>query len=90
MQDSTVFSFPPSFQISTFFTYFNIMIKLVQNEIKNIKHELKTLDSKTTIIFISSIILLVISWYFANPKFFRDSVTFLNQDNLLLEYIIKG
>ena len=61
------------------------MIKLVQNEIHNIKNEVKNLDSKTTIIFLSSIILFTISWYFSNPKFFRESFTFIEQDNLILE-----
>lgn len=61
------------------------MIKLVQNEINNLKLELKKLDSKTTIIFLISIILFTISWYFANPKFFRESFTFVYPDNIIIE-----
>ncbi|MCB9205830.1 MAG: CPBP family intramembrane metalloprotease [Ignavibacteriales bacterium] len=61
------------------------MIKIAQNEIRNIKLELKKLDSKTTIIFLSSIILLTFSWYFANPKFFRESFNFIDQNDIIVE-----
>ncbi|MCB0745392.1 MAG: CPBP family intramembrane metalloprotease [Ignavibacteriae bacterium] len=47
--------------------------------------ELKTLDQKVVTIFLSSIILFTVSWYFSNPKFFNEIFTFHKQFDPLLE-----
>ena len=61
------------------------MWKIIHSEFNQLSKEIKTLDKKVVIVFLSSIILFTISWYFANPKFFRESFTFIKQEDIVLE-----
>ncbi len=61
------------------------MWKLLKSEIIHFSKEIKSLDTKVVTILLISIILFTISWYFANPKFFRESFAFLKQDDLIIE-----
>ncbi len=61
------------------------MLNLLQTELKHFTKELKTLDQKVVVIFLSSIILFTISWYFSNPKFFNEVFTFHKSFNTVLE-----
>lgn len=50
----------------------------MKSEMNLFKNEVNTLDVKTIIVFLSSIILFTISWYFAKPDYFNDVFTFHN------------
>lgn len=50
------------------------MLKTVNKEIRSIQHELKSLDKKTIIVFLSVAILQTISWYYTSRQFFRDNI----------------
>ena len=65
------------------------MIDLFKDEIHYLSAELKKLDSKSILILLSSTILLVVSWYFANPKFFNESVYFIHEGDILFEELIS-
>jgi len=52
------------------------MKESIKYEIENFINELKNLDKKVLTIFLSSIILLTISWYFSTPDFFSQNFTF--------------
>ena len=64
------------------------MWKLVKSEIKSLSEELRSLDSKTITILLSSTILFITSWYFANPRFFQESVTFLQPREIIEEELL--
>ncbi len=49
------------------------MLKILQNDVKQFKKDFKEIDKKTFIIFVSSIILFTLSWYFSTPKFFTQN-----------------
>jgi membrane protease YdiL (CAAX protease family) len=61
------------------------MWQILKTELEHFYGVIKPLDRKVITVFLSSIILLTISWYFANPKFYRESVAFLNSENLMTE-----
>jgi len=65
------------------------MWNLVKKEFDHISKELKTLDSKVVAIFLSSIVLFTISWYFSNPKFFRENVSFLQSEEIIFEELVS-
>ena len=57
------------YHVSTFprfhvFHYFAVMWKIFKSELSQLSKEIKTLDKKDVIVFLSSIILFTISWYF--------------------------
>lgn len=55
------------------------------NEIDKFLIELRKLDKKTTVIFISSTIFFIVSWYFSNPNFFSKVFSFQKSFNLVYE-----
>jgi CAAX protease family protein len=71
------------------FYYFSSMWKILKLEFRNLSSELHKLDSKTVTIFLSSTILLTISWYFSNPKFFNEAFVFHQSFSLIIEDLIS-
>ncbi|MBK7106302.1 MAG: CPBP family intramembrane metalloprotease [Ignavibacteriae bacterium] len=56
------------------------MKKTIIDEFLIIKNEFKILDKKVVTIFLSSIFLFTISWYFSTPKFFTQQFQFYKND----------
>ena len=50
---------------------------------------LKSLDIKTVIVFFSSIILITISWYYSNPKYFNEIFNFHRSFDLNIESLFS-
>lgn len=61
------------------------MQKLFINEKNKFLIELRKLDKKTVIIFISSIILFILSWYYSNPKFLSSVFLFPKSFSIIYE-----
>lgn len=60
------------------------MVNILKNEYRIAKKEFRSLDSKTIIIFISSITILTISWYFSNPKTFHQLLLHNNNIDIIM------
>lgn len=58
-------------------------------EFNHLTAELRKLELNTVTIFLSSIILLTISWYFSNPKFFNEVFTFHQSYELIIEDLVS-
>lgn len=61
------------------------MQNLFINEKNKLFIELKKMDNKTAIIFISSTILYIVSWYYSNPKFLSSVFSFPKSFSLVYE-----
>lgn len=64
------------------------MWKLLKSELVLFTYEFKKLEAKTITIFLSSTILLTISWYFSNPKYFSEIYDFHKSFDLIYEDLI--
>ena len=64
------------------------MWDIIIKELKEFTSEFKKLDAKTLTIFLSSTILLTISWYFSNPKYFSEIFNFHKSFDLIYEDLI--
>lgn len=59
------------------------MWKIIIEEYSNLEKEILHLEKKTALIFITSIVLLTVSWYFSNPKFFLGTLNIeINSEKL--------
>jgi len=65
------------------------MRKILNTELSILSIELKKIDFKTTAIFLVSIILFIISWYFSNPKFFSETFSFHKSFDLIIEDLVS-
>ena len=65
------------------------MWKYIEREISEFRISWKNLDSKVVMIFLSSTIIFVLSWYFANPSLFNGSFIFLYSSQVLIEDLIS-
>jgi CAAX protease family protein len=65
------------------------MWKILKLELVNLLSAIHKLDSKTVTIFLSSTILLTISWYYSNPKFFNEAFVFHQSSDLIIEDLIS-
>lgn len=65
------------------------MWKIIKSEFNQLLKEIKSLDKKAVTVFISSIIMLTISWYFSNPEFFRDYFSFIQSEEIVIEELIS-
>ena len=65
------------------------MKNLLQAELSVIREEFSKLDNKIMVILLSSTILFTLSWYFSNPKFFRDYFSFIQPEELIIEELVS-
>lgn len=67
------------------FPYFYFMWKIIKSESNQLINELKNLEFKTSVIFLSSIVLLTLSWYYSNPNFISKIFSFHKSFELVYE-----
>jgi len=65
------------------------MLKILKIESNRLQNEIKKLELKAVVIFLSSIILLLVSWYFSNPNYLNEIFTFHQSFDIIIEDLIS-